>query len=185
MSKVVLGIAGEMLAGKSTAASFLVQRYGAKQLRFSGLLDQLLEVLNLEKSRENEGALGQALRATFGEDALAHALAHAAKDSTDKLVIVDGFRKEGEVQALKEIPNFKLIFLKASLEQRFDRGQQRHEKADDLKLNLEEFKQAQGRPSDKDVPGLEKHADFIIENNGTLENFQQKLSEVIEKIQQQ
>ncbi len=176
---VVLGLAGEFLSGKSTAAKFYAEKFGAKKLRFSSVLDDILGVLDLPITRENEQKLGVALKEAFGEGLLAHTLSKSAEETKRELFIIDGLRKYEELQVLKQMPKFKLIYIKSNLQNRFARLRGRSEKSGEKFLTLEQFAKSHEHEADRYIPKLEQYADFIIENDGTAEEFQTKLTSAL------
>ena len=48
MSKLVIGLAGSIGAGKGTAAAYLVRKYGADMFIFSSPLRNILKTLYIE-----------------------------------------------------------------------------------------------------------------------------------------
>ena len=91
---MIIGLVGEKLAGKDTAANYLVEKYQADHFRFTHILDAILEELNLPISRANEIDLGLSLRKVFGEHVLVNALQKRVKKSWAKLVVVNGIRMD-------------------------------------------------------------------------------------------
>lgn len=175
--RLVIGIVGNQLSGKGTAAKFFVEKFKVKHFRFSAILDQVLGVLGLEITRENEQELGKLLREIFGEEALSQALIDSVKKSHADVVVVEGFRKMGELTLFKkEIENFKLIFIHTSPEVAHRRLQTRTEKVGESVKSLEEFHDSRSHHADKDVESLQQYADFVIENEGTLEEFHSNLT---------
>ncbi len=175
----VLGLAGEFLSGKSTAAAFYVQKFGAKKLRFSTVLDDILGILALPITRDNEQKLALCLREVFGEAVIAETLVKSVESSKRGVFIVDGLRKYEEITVLKRLPNFKLIYIESSLQKRFARLQGRDEKQGEKILTLEQFAKSHEHESDKDVPKLKQYANFVIDNDGTQEALEQKLTQAL------
>ncbi len=174
--KLVLGLAGEMLSGKTTAANFFETTFKARNIRFSIFLNRILDILDLPQSRENQQSLITALRANYGAAVLAVPVVEAISKSKDSFILIDGFRKKEEIEKLREIPNFKLLYIKASLEQRYARLKERTEKVGENLLTIEEFEERERAESDKDIKALEQFADCIIENSGSVEDLKLKLS---------
>lgn len=176
---LVLGLAGEFLSGKSSAAAFYVDKFSAKRLRFSGILDDILGVLDLPVTRDNEQKLGVALRESFGEGVLAYALAKSVHSAKKEIFIVDGLRKSEELQVLKQLPQFKLVYIESTLENRFKRLRQRDEKEGEKFLTIEKFAKSHEHEADKDISKLRQFADFVIENDGSNSEFENQLTKVL------
>lgn len=177
----MLGIAGELLSGKSTAAAFYIEKFGAKHLKFSRLLDEVLSLLNLPFSRQNEQDLGALLKNLFGQEVLTNALANIAKTSGHEIVLFDGIRRVEEAQALKrELPNFKLIYISAGPQIRYDRLLQRREKADEGRpMSLADFLATQEHAADKAITDTKQYADYVIYNDDSIESFEAQLTRVV------
>lgn len=180
---MIIGFVGEKLAGKDTAANYLVGKYNASHFRFTHILDAILEELNLPISRKNEIDLGLNLRAVFGEHVLVNALEQRIKKSMAGFKIVNGIRMD-ELEVVKSW-GAKIIYITAPTELRFERYKQRREKADDAEMNFEDFKKQELGPTEAAIPELGKKADFRIDNTGTLAEFQQKLEDILNQFKNQ
>jgi dephospho-CoA kinase len=177
--KLYLGISGRILSGKSSAANFFVSKFKADHLRFSKVLDEILEILDLQKTRVNEQDLGALVKELFGEEVLSRALKVRGQNSQHSVVLFDGLRKKEEVLALKELPNFKFIFIKASPEIRYQRMLQRNEKVGESQQSFEDFLASESHAADKNISGLENLADFVIVNEGTADEFEAQLTKLL------
>ncbi|MDE2312404.1 MAG: hypothetical protein KGJ93_04960 [Patescibacteria group bacterium] len=181
MQKKIIGLVGEKLAGKDTAANFLAESHGAFHVRFTHLLDEILRVLDLPISRRNEIDLGLGLRKIFGEHVLGTALINRVKKSEAPVVVVNGIRMD-EMEEVKKL-GAKIIYVTASPEIRFARYQRRHEKADDGLMTFEEFaRQDQEEPTEKGIPALGARADFKIVNEGSVESLQRQVADILLKL---
>lgn len=172
---MIIGIVGEKLAGKDTAADYLAEKYGAKRFRFSLLLDEILSVLNLPISRENEIKLGLGLREIFSPQTLVEALGSRVKKADSEFIVVNGIRMD-EMDTVRTWGT-KIIYITAPVEMRFERYLKRREKTDDGQKDLESFKQDDLLPTEKDIPALGAKADIKIDNTGTLEELYIKLDQ--------
>jgi dephospho-CoA kinase len=179
--KLMIGICGELLSGKSTAASFIIKKYGAKYLKFSGLIAQALEVLNLPQTRENLQDLGSGLKECLGPMVWVDALIAEGKESSENVLLFEGIRKEDEALELQKY-QAKIIFIKAAPEVRYKRSLARFEKPGEEHLTFEQFVEHQKHSADQDIPKVEKIADFIINNNGSQEQFFLEVENIMQKI---
>lgn len=182
MKTVVLGIAGEFLSGKSSAAAFYERKFEAKNLRFSQILDTVLGILDLPNSRENEQKLAETLRELYGKDVLVKALLYSTRNHHANLFVFDGIRKKEELEALQKQPNFRLIFIESSLDTRFKRMQGRGEKAGEKEYTKEEFEKLVDHAADKDVKALKNYADFVVKNDGDQLNFESQLTACLMRV---
>jgi dephospho-CoA kinase len=180
MNKLILGLIGERFAGKDVVASYLVNHYGADHFRFSHILDDMLKLLNLEISRRNEIDLGMGLRQIFGGQVLGPAIAKKVKESQKSVVVVNGIRMD-EFEVIKTL-GARTIYITAPAEIRFERYQQRREKADDASLNFENFTKQGSEATEINIPELGRLADFKIENIGSLEELYWKIEQILKKL---
>lgn len=179
---LVLGLTGEKIGGKTTLSHYLMDKYGAKHYRFSKILDDLLERLYLPNSRDNQIAIVQAIRKEFGTEILAHVLKKDIQEDAAEIAVIDGIRFQEEVDILKNLPGFHLIYVTAPLEERFKRIKGRQEKADDQGMTFEKFKEQETAATEVNIQNLKEDADEIINNDQSLEDFYLKIEEVYNKL---
>ena len=178
----IIGLVGEKLAGKDTAADYLVKRNRAFHIKFSHPLDEILDILDMPKTRRNEIDLGLGLRQVFGPEVLYHALKKRALASRQPTVVINGIRMDEFEKVISDL-GASTIYITAPVELRFDRYQQRHEKIDDGKMSFEEFaRQDREELTEKGIPDLGKKADYRIDNTGTLEELYEKADKIISQI---
>jgi len=182
MQKLIIGLVGEKLAGKDEAAKYLVKKYGASHIKFSHLLDEMLDILDMPKTRRNEIDLGLGLRDIFGNEVLYRALKKRTLESTHPMVVINGIRMDEQEKVIKEL-GAKMVYVTAPSELRYERYKHRREKIDDGKLSFEEFaKQDQQEETEKGIPELGKKAEFKIENLGTLEELYKEVDKIISHV---
>lgn len=181
MSGLILGIAGEMGSGKGTIAKYLTLEHAGNTHRFSTILRDVLDRIHVEQSRDNLQSLSTILRKKFGEDILAKAIYHDTQKDGKNLVIIDGVRRMSDIAYLRELSYFKLIYVKAEIEKRYERIAKRGENSDDGKKTFEEFKKDQEKESESQINNLMDYADYIIDNNGTFEDLYKQIDDIIEE----
>lgn len=182
MKKLIIGLIGQAGSGKGTAADFLKERYGAGYIRFSGILGQLLETLGIEKTRDNFAAISKAIRDAFGEDVLSYAAEKTALASPEKIIIIDGIRRPGDIVALEPLPEFKLIAIEVPEKIRFERMKKRGEKADEKDMTWEEFKEQEQLETERTIPSVMARAWKTIPNEGTKEELEQAIEAVVQEL---
>ena len=183
MANLILGLAGEMGSGKGTVAEYLVKKYNGKAHRFSTMLRDILDRLYLPQSRENMQKLSTELRVTFGEDLLANVMSDDAKKDGNDLVVIDGIRRVADIKYLKEIPHFKLIYVEADIEKRYERIHGRGENADDLNKTFEQFQRDQTDESESQIKELKGVTDFLIDNNGDFEKLYKQIEDIVKGLE--
>lgn len=179
----VIGLTGTMGSGKELLKDFLMRKYSCWYVSLSSIIRSELEKKKKGFNRGTLQDLGNQMRKKYGN----HILAKLATDflQRDKqVIIIDGIRNLGEVDYLRKNfkNNFILIATDAPREIRFERMSKRG-RPDDPKT-LEEFSQLDDRDQGKDEPEYGQHvrecmekADLTIINDGTVEQFEQKLDE--------
>lgn len=183
MATIIIGVAGEIGAGKDTVTSYITEKYGAKYYRYSMILKDILTRLHLPYNRISLANLAEALRAYFGENVLSQTLvADAEADLDSDIVVFDGIRKIGELEYLKTLPHFKFFFVDAEMQVRYDRLVRRGEKYDDATKTMEEFMRDHEHAADSVIPKLKRQADIIIDNNGTLEELSVGIDRAMESL---
>lgn len=181
MTKLILGLCGEMGSGKGTIAEYITSQKGGSSHRFSTMLRDVLNRLFLEQSRDNLQNLSTMLRQTYGEDILARVMFHEVDKDEHQLVVIDGIRRMSDIAFLQKMPEFKLIYVEADMKTRFDRIAVRGENADDGKKSYEEFIKLHDNESETQIRGLKAHADIILDNNGPLIDLHKKIETLIQK----
>ncbi|MCD6381495.1 MAG: AAA family ATPase [Candidatus Aenigmarchaeota archaeon] len=188
---IVIGLTGYAGSGKTTVAKYLNKKYGFTVYMFSQIVERearkmglLRDGTSLEEKKRILSEVGAKIREKYGRKSIfAEMLVGEINNDRPEKVCVDGFRSEEEVETFrKNFPKFLLIFLHADPEKRYERR-----KAEDpgMKMVLEEFLERDER--DKKIIGMdkmEKLANIIIYNSGTLEELYKKIDEVVSEIEQ-
>jgi len=177
--KIILGFAGEMASGKGTASKYLVEKYGASSLRFSTMLRDVADRMYLEKSRDNIQRISTMFRQNFGDDLMAKVIAGEARNNENDIVAIDGVRREPDMKYLRELPEFKLVYIETSIENRYERIVKRGENADDANKTFEEFQKDHERETELRIKDLKAKADFVVDNNGTLEQLHVQIDSIV------
>lgn len=179
MNKIIIGIAGPMASGKGTIAEYYIKNHRAVSYRFSAALFDILNILGIKTDRNNLFRISKILREEFGSDALAIALANKVKNSSDELIIVDGIRRDDDINELRKFDGFKLIYVDAPIEKRFERMKLRGEKEDDKSKTMEQFEADHNLETELSIPPLKNDADIVIDNSGTYEELYKKLEAIV------
>lgn len=179
MPKLILGLTGMIGSGKGLIGDYLQKNYGAEFFKFSTYLSRALDVMGLEQSRENMIKISEGLRHAFGEDALSYAVARDAMKSTAQLAVIDGLRRPQDLVGLTPLPHFKLAAVEADQKIRYDRITNRGEKAEEHSMTMEDFLKQEQRATEVTVPETMKLATLTITNNGTQEELEKQLDELM------
>jgi dephospho-CoA kinase len=178
--KNVIGLAGAIGSGKTAVSDHICAKYGAKQLRYSRILMDVLGRLNLPEDRSNLQTLGESLRRSFGPDVVVNAFRKDLEACPAKIIVVDGIRYPNEVEMLRQLENDLLLYIDAPVEVRYRRALSRAEKGE-AALSLKEFVKAGSRETEKRLPDIKKAADYVIENDGTVNSLYSKIDAILAK----
>lgn len=179
--KIILGFVGEMVSGKGTVAEYLQKNHGAGTHRFSTMLRDVADRLYLEKSRLNLQKLSQILRENFSQDIMARVMAEDVKNDTNDVVIIEGIRRFSDIEYLKKIENFKLVYITADIKTRYDRLTKRQENTDDQLKSFKDFQKDHGHESESQIQEVGASAEYTIDNNSSFEELYKQVEEILSK----
>ncbi|NTW27022.1 MAG: AAA family ATPase [Candidatus Moranbacteria bacterium] len=179
MAKLILGITGEMGSGKGTIAKHASLEHKASTRRFSTILRDLLDRVYVEQTRENISTISTILRKNFSEDILAKAMYHDTENDTHKIVIVDGVRRLADIAYLRELPHFKLVYIEASMENRYERIVKRAENTDDAAKTFEQFKKDHELETELQIRDLKNYSNYVVNNDGTYADLYDQVNKII------
>lgn len=183
--KIILGITGEMASGKDTVTKYLVEEYEAKQFRFSDPLRDILNRLHLPQNRKNLSDLSRVLRGGFGDDILAHVIGNDAKNDSHQLVVIDGIRRSSDIDLVRKLPEFTLVYVEADMRRRYERLTGRRQNADDQTKTFEEFQTDHLLETEVTIPSLRADAKHIINNDSSLEDLYAQVDKVMEVLRKE
>lgn len=176
--KKIIGIAGEIGAGKDTICEYVKENYpDVFLLRFSDGLTEALKVFFDLIKREDQQWLSSLLRERFGEDILVKALVKKVNSIKDGIIILNGVRRPGDFKALRNIGG-KLIYITAEPKKRWERVVKRKEKADD-DVPFEKFLELCAAEAEQQILAIGSSADFKIENNGSKEELFEQIKKIV------
>jgi len=183
--KQVIGVVGPIASGKGVLIKIL-QEKGYIVLSLSDVVRERTKEWGLEMTRENLQNVGDKLRKNFGSAFLAESIAPYLHRKPNEKFVVDGIRNPAEVKFLKKEFNAYIIGITASATKRFELMQKRGKDYDPK--TWEEFSKAEERDRGigqalfgQQVEACLKLADVILDNNGTLEDFENNVPYFLEK----
>lgn len=182
MSKIIIALTGQIASGKDVTKKYLEKKYGAKSVKFSQILRDVLNRITMPLERKNMQTLSTILRQNFGEDLLARNIAEDAKKIDSEIVVIDGVRRPADVTYAKKLEGFVLVKIEATPEIRYERSKIRNENEGDDKKTFEEFLKDHETEADKEVPVIMAQATETLDNNGGFEDLYLQIDKVIEKI---
>ncbi len=181
---LIIATVAEKGAGKGLFIR-LVQRLMPEQkivaVRFSDIWREILHLLDKEESRENISNLATAIRGLFHDDGiLVRAMQKRLAALDADIIILDGLRKEEEFWPLVRERNGILVYIAASPETRFARRRDHAETTDERGMSWEQFMHQENIATEITIRHIgETMADAAIENNGTVEEFEEKIKQFL------
>lgn len=184
----VIGLTGTIGSGKNTIKHLLLRKFNCYHVGLSDVIRGEVEKKRGNFNRTTLQDMGNEMRQKYGPHILALlAIEYLPRDK--EMIVVDGIRSPGEVAYLKKKfgPDFALIAVDAPIEMRFERIKGRNDQKDPKTLEefteLDKRDKGQGEPAHgQQVGACVAAADYKIENNGTPEQLEQKVDEVMKKV---
>ncbi len=180
--KIIIGIAGEIASGKDTVSRYCVKKHGASMYRFSDVLRDILKRLHLEENRKNLAAASLMLRETFGDDIFARSIVQEIENDPNGIIVIDGVRRKSDVKNIQGVLGFTLLYINADPKRRHERMQTRNQNADDTTKTFEDFLRDSELESETEIRKLMDEADWVIDNNGTLDDLYADTDRFLEKL---
>lgn len=174
----VVGMAG---SGKSIATDYL-EKKGWTKIYFGGVIYDKMREKKIEITPESQKEYREKIREEYGMGAVAILLKDKIKSAyNSNNTVLDGLYSWDEYLILKkEFKDLKLISICCDKELRYQRIGQRK----DRPFNREEII----RRDTTEIENLDKGgpisiADYYILNNTTIEDYEMRLNDIIEKIE--
>lgn len=183
-SKIILGLVGDLAAGKSTISKHLKEKYDVNSYLYSQMLRDILKRAYIEESRENMQKLSKVLRENFDEQLLGKVIAADVQNDPNQIVIADGIRRPSDIVQLEKLPGWNLIYITADPKIRWERQIKRNQNAGDAQKTFEQFMRDEESEVEKPIKELGKRARYTLINNGTEEEFVQQIEKTLVKIKQ-
>jgi len=176
----IIGLTGYMGSGKGELVK-LLQKRGYTYTSLSDAVRAEATKRGLEHTREHLQQVGNQLREEQGAGVLGKKIRETVEQELERRWVIDGIRNPGEWEELKQLPDFEMIGVTASPDTIVSRITRRNREGTALsreeviaKLNKE---RGIGEPPEgQQVQRCLDHADFLIVNEGTLEDLDAKLT---------
>lgn len=181
--KIIIAIAGNIAAGKNEMAEYIQKRYRGRAYRSSEILRDILNRMHMSQTRENLQKASTMLRQYFGQDIISRVANLDLKKTKKRIIAINGVRRFDDLKHLRKDFILKLIFIDASLRNRFKRIKERAENKDDQKKSWEEFKKDHEKEAEKRIKSLRKKADYLIQNNGTRKKLYGEIDKILKIIE--
>lgn len=178
---MIIGLTGTFGAGKDLISGYLVDK-GFEHISTADVLREIAKERGLGTDRETVRIFANQLKKEFDGAILAR---KAIEKKSKTNLVISALRDTDEIDYLKEIDNFKLIFVDAPIKIRYKRLLARSRDAKENKLTMGDLKKEEqiemsGKSSQR-IDLCKKKADFIVDNSGTKEELHKKIDEILKK----
>lgn len=175
----IIAFVGMPASGKGEAAE-VASDMGYPVVNMGNVVREEVERLGLEPTDENLGGTGTRLRQEEGLSAIARRCVPKLRAFDADTAVVDGVRNIEEVHLFNEEfgDDFILINIDSSTKSRLQRIQMRG-RSDDRLMDTEALRIRDERELGWGMSESIKNADMTIDNNGSLEEFRDKISKFI------
>lgn len=180
---MLIGLTGSFAAGKDTVARYLTQK-GFLAVSLSDLIRNELKARGLPITRENLIICGNDVRKNFGADEWARRAFSKAEASGAKKILLISIRNPREADYLKKVPGFKLWFVDAPIQTRYNRARNRARSDDFSSLDdflAREKQENSPTPYNQQLSKVAELADAEIINDKSLSELYRIIDELLEE----
>lgn len=178
--KKIIWFVWEIGCGKWAAIDYLSAKYNAVSYRYSAILRWILSSLYIPVTRENLQNLSTILRQNFWENVFAKVLAENINKSSEQIIVIDWIRRSEDMEYIKDLKWFTLIYVESNIEKRYNRTKNRWENIDELNLSLEQFMKNSKAETELKIKELKNVANYIIKNDESLELLYKEIDKIMQ-----
>ncbi len=176
----IIGLTGYLGSGKGELVK-LLQKRGFTYVSLSDAVRQEATTQGLEHTRDHLQNVGNQLREEHGAGVLGKKIRETVEQELERRWVIDGIRNPGEWEELTKLPGFQMIGVTASPEIIVERITERDREGTPLSREeiLEKLARERGvgePPEGQQVQRTLDHADYLIVNEGSLDDLEAKLT---------
>lgn len=183
---LIIGITGTLGAGKGTIVNFLSEEKGFVHFSVRAFIAEEIIRRGMEVNRDSMVIVANDLRKNHSPSYIIDSLYRKAK-SEGKNSIIESIRTPGEVYSLRKKGGFFLIAIDADPQIRYKRIKLRKSETDHISyetfLENEQREMNSTDPNAQNIGRCMELSDYKLWNNGTMEQLNAKVQEVLTEIQ--
>ena len=182
MRFLVLGITGKRGSGKDTVAEYLKRKYGFHVLTYTEhVLSPILREQGKPVTRENLISLALEMRKKGGKHVLTKLICDKIGKEGHWAISGVRYPEEHEYFRKRFGRDFKLLDIVCDARKRYERILKRGTKGEG-EMTFEEFMEIEKKETEKMIEQTEKLADFLLDNNGTMEELYENVDILAKKL---
>lgn len=172
-----IAICAKMRSGKDVLANTLIEDYGFTGFKFSKGIKDIIEeyfpddIAQKRKMREHYQRIGQSMRGLDHKVWINHTkkeiFSHFEEHGYDSDIVISDLRQKNEYEFLKDM-GFTIIKIESDRQNRISRA---------MKVNDAFHNSALDHETEVAVESIPE--DYLITNNGTLEDFEKSINELM------
>ncbi len=181
---MIIGIAGTLGAGKGTVVEYLKEK-GFEHYSVSGYLKSVLNERGLPADRPHLSAQADEFDAEYNGGVL-EVIYNKMQSELGEDFILEAIHRVSEAEYIRSVGGV-MLGVDAEPRVRFERTKIRQEGNKDV-ATFEEFLENMSREEDgkgsgtPNINAVLKSADFVVQNNGTLEELHEQVNQFLEKV---
>jgi len=179
MSRIVIGIAGPIGAGKTAASEHFRDSHGARLYSPGKYFKFWMKERGIKPTREASNAVVEEYRVHYGAAHLARLLIHDARHDKSNMIVFDGIRWiNTHLYLLKNVTGYRLLFVSAPMYMRYQRLRERSTYKD-LLMTRERFLAQELMSGEREAPRLEHWTPHFINNLGSKSSFRLEIDAIL------
>ncbi len=182
---IIIGITGTIGAGKGTVVDYLLAQHQFTHYSVRSFLIKEANRRGLPLNRDTYVAVANDLRKNHSPSYIIDQLYIQAAENGHN-AIIESIRTPGEVESLRNNKNFYLFAVDADPKIRYQRIGVRNSETDQISYETfianEEREMQSTSPNQQNLSECMKRADFRIHNNGTIEDLQKQVEQIIQNL---
>ncbi|MBT4916856.1 AAA family ATPase [Candidatus Peregrinibacteria bacterium] len=183
---MIIGLTGPMGCGKGEVVKIL-EKMGFEYITLSMMVREEARERGIEEEREKLMEVGNSMRAQEGAGVLGKRALKKIQDSGHDKWVVDGIRNPAEIGSLKEGEDVHVVGVNANrellIERILSRGRESDATEREAIVHKLDREWGVGEPEDgQQVEKCMQKVDLVIDNEGTLEELQQKFTDFYNKL---
>ena len=183
MSKIIIGLLGKQGSGKGYFTEVLQVLLPGQvvRIRSGGILVDLLKMLNLPNTRQNLQKMVNCLKDNFGGNIISESVYARILSTEGDIIIFDAVRWKSDEEMVRRFKDGRIVYIDTEKDIRYQRLKDRGEKEDEKSLGRDKFEKAELDSTEIDIPDIGSRADVVITNNGTEDEFIDKVRDFCAK----